>query len=62
MSLALQTAVNELNERFGKFEAMVKEGISAESNSAVQKLQEELTELKAKYHMLNARLSKYKVD
>lgn len=62
MSIALQTSIIELKERFDKFEKMVKDGIDTESNKLIQKLTQDHEDLKAKYHMLNARLSKYKVE
>lgn len=62
MSIAFQTQLAELSERFDKFEKIVKDGIDTESNKLIQTLQQDLTDLKAKYHMLNARLKKYNVD
>lgn len=62
MSILQQTKLQELEERFDKFEKMVKDGIDTASNKLIQELQQDLTDLKAKYHMLNARLKKYNVD
>lgn len=62
MSIAHQTQLAELQNEFAVFKKLVKDGIDTESNKLIQKLQQDLEDLKAKYHMLNARLTKYKVD
>ena len=62
MSIAHQTQLAELQAEFASFKKLVKDGIDTESNKLIQKLQQDLEDLKAKYHMLNARLTKYKVD
>lgn len=62
MSLALQTKVNELIERFDKLEKTQIEGLETKGQALIASLEERLKKMEEKYHMLNARLTKYKVD
>lgn len=62
MSLALQTKVNELTERFDKLEKIQLEGLETKGQALIASLEDRLKKMEEKYHMLNARLSKYKVD
>lgn len=58
MSQALLNKMTAMEEKLAQMENIIKtmkEGFDSSMG-------EELKELKAKYHMLNARLSKYKID
>lgn len=61
MSIALQMQVEALRAEVGALVQQVNEGLTKHSESKFAELNGEITELKAKYHMLNARLAK-KVD
>lgn len=55
MSQALHNMILEQKERIDVLEKIVREGYESEAEARLKKLEE-------KYHMLNARLTKYKVD
>ena len=61
MSIALQMQVEALRAEVGELVRQINEGLTKHSESKFAELNGEITELKAKYHMLNARLAK-KVD
>ena len=55
MSQALLNILQEQKERIDQLELLVREGYESEAQERLKKLEE-------KYHMLNARLSKYKIE
>ena len=62
MSIALQMQVEALREEVKELTKTITDGLTQHSETRFAELTGEITDLKNKYHMLNARVTKYKVD
>ena len=62
MSIKLQMDVEALRAEVGQLDKTIKTGLTEHSDKRFEEVLERLKKMEEKYHMLNARLSKYRVD
>lgn len=62
MSIKLQMDVEALRAEVAALDQTIKSGLTEHSDKRFDEVLERLKSMEAKYHMLNARLTKYKVD
>lgn len=62
MSIALQMQVEALREEVKVLDQTIKSGLTEHSDKRFDEVLERLKKMEEKYHMLNARLTKYRVD
>lgn len=62
MSLALQMQVEALLARVNELDQTIKAGLTEHADKRFEEVLERLKKMEEKYHMLNARLTKYRVD
>lgn len=62
MSIQLQMSVEALRREVKELSEKIDSGLTENSNKRFDEVLERLKKMEEKYHMLNARLTKYKVD
>jgi hypothetical protein len=62
MSIALQMQVEALRAEVGVLSQTIKTGLTEHSDLRFEEVLTRLKKMEEKYHMLNARLTKYRVD
>jgi len=62
MSIALQVQVEALRAEVQDLNQTIKNGLTEHTDKKFDEVLGRLKEMENKYHMLNARLTKYKVD
>lgn len=62
MSIKLQMDVEALRTEVSDLDKTIKSGLTEHSDKRFDEVLERLKKMEEKYHMLNARLTKYRVD
>lgn len=62
MSIKLQMDVEALRQEVRDLVGVINSGLTEHADKRFEEIVERLKTMESKYHMLNARLTKYKVD